>query len=451
MNTRMRNGQVGSPGRIRAAILLLAAMAAHPGFSAPAPVQTAAVAGAEYVLILAGGELLDGSLADAHTPFVTRTLLPLGLRCVLVTMVDDIQEDMHAALRVATERARLVLVTGGLGPTVNDITREVLSDFTGIPLAEDPVVLAGLAHRFNQPLDQLREGIRRQSQVPQKGSYLPNRRGTAVGLIFDAAPATIVALPGPPRELQPMVEETLVPWLRERLGLQDRGCAVTLRFVGIGQSAIDAVMREHVPLPPRVVVGSQFEGMRVDMTFSLPEGTIEARQELAGLTLALQAHLGAHIYATNAATLEDVTLARLRELGDSWAIAESSGPHLAAALARAAVAPDATGPRLHSLAATSEPHLRHLLSLDDAHWDDLPDPRARAAALARSARRVSGAAWAVALGEPISDQTSRGLVWVCLSGPDDRSETWALGLRESPDTGWPGLVTEVLNRLRRLE
>jgi hypothetical protein len=93
------NGQVANPGRVRTAMTCCSRpWPPHPGFSAPAPAPTAAAAGAEYVLILAGGELLNGSLTDAHTPFVTRTLLPLGLRCVLVTMVDDIQEDMHGAL-----------------------------------------------------------------------------------------------------------------------------------------------------------------------------------------------------------------------------------------------------------------------------------------------------------------------------------------------------------------
>jgi hypothetical protein len=248
-----------------------------------------------------------------------------------------------------------------------------------------------------------------------------------------------------------MVEQALVPWLRKRLGLREEGCAITLRFVGIGQSAIDATLREQVPLPPRMVVTSRFEGTRVDFTFSLPEAGPQSEQQLMTLTEEVRRHLGSHLYATNTVTLEEVVLARLKARGASWVVAESSGPHLAAALSRAAFRKEAGPPLVDSLAATSESDLRRLVSLDDVSWTALTGPDVRAAALARAARRLAGSAWALAIGEPVAVQGDRRVVWVALAGPGERAEIWSVGLRDSPETGWPNLVSEVLDHLRRLE
>src|SRR5215831_18818607 len=103
----------------------------------------------------------------------------------------------------ATNRAPVVIVTGGLGPTPNDITRQTLSEFTGIALREEPEAVTALEKRFIQKRDQLRPNVLRQALTPSKGGYLKNPNGTAVGLIFDLGDVLVVSLPGPPRELQP--------------------------------------------------------------------------------------------------------------------------------------------------------------------------------------------------------------------------------------------------------
>ncbi len=149
------------------------------------------------MIIVTGGELLAGAYQDGHTYFLTRTLRPLGLSCVGSMCVDDNQADLTAALRFATSKAALLIVTGGLGPTANDITREVLSDFTGIPIKEHAQVLQELARRFGVSSAELRANLRRQTQVPTRGTYFKNPNGTAVGLVFETDSTVIIALPGP--------------------------------------------------------------------------------------------------------------------------------------------------------------------------------------------------------------------------------------------------------------
>ena len=184
------------------------------GNPAPAP----ASGPTRYMIVVTGGELLSGAYADGHTYFLTRTLRPLGLQCVGSMSVDDKLPDIEEALRFAAGKAALVIVTGGLGPTDNDVTRQALSGFTGIALQEHPEVLKEMARRFRVSSEELRANLRRQTQVPVGGAYLKNSNGTAVGLVFESPRAVIVALPGPPRELQAMVRDELVPYLSRRFG-----------------------------------------------------------------------------------------------------------------------------------------------------------------------------------------------------------------------------------------
>jgi len=298
----------------------------------PCP-QVAGLIRTRYMIIVTGGELLAGAYQDGHTYFLTRTLRPLGLSCVGSMCVGDNQADLKEALRFATGRAALVIVTGGLGPTANDITREVLSDFTGIALKEHPDVLQQLARRFSVPPADLRANLRRQTEVPIRGTYFKNPNGTAVGLVFEMPDAVIVALPGPPGELQHMVRDELVPYLSRRFGTRLPGCSLMLRFVGLGQSQIDQTLKDRVPLSPDVTVSSQFQGSRVDFTFSLPDDTPGDRARLQDLKQKITEYLGDYIYADSDTSLEEHVVKLLEARKATLALAEvGSAGSLTAAL-----------------------------------------------------------------------------------------------------------------------
>ena len=229
-----------------------------------------------------------------------------------------------------------MIVTGGLGPTDSDLTRDVLAAYTGLTLAEHPEVLRQMQQRFGVSRDALRANLRRQTRVPTEGSYLQNSSGTAVGLVFPTERNVIVALPGPPRELQPMVSQQLVPYLSRRFGTKRPGKALTVRFVGIGQSQIEQSLHEHVLLPPGVHVSSQFEGGRVDYTFALPEDTPQAATTLEQLKQRVVQQLGDYVYATDGVSLEEHVLQLLRQRGQTLALVEvATGGALTAGLHRA--------------------------------------------------------------------------------------------------------------------
>lgn len=402
----------------------------------------------DYVIVVTGGELLDGAYADAHTLFLTRTLHPLGLHCIGSMIVDDKQADIAAALGFASRRAKLAIVTGGLGPTENDVTREAISQFTGIALREQPEVVAGMEQRFKVPREQLRPNLRRQAQVPERGTYLPSAGGTAVGLVFERPEMVIVALPGPPRELQPMVRDELVPYLSRRFGTRTPGCRLLLRFVGLGQSQISHAIDAHAPLPADVAVFSQFEGGRVDYTFCLPDDTPQDRarlEELKRKILAIR-ELGDCVYADDETSLEEHVAKLLAARTQRLALAEAgSGGALAAALAGAERARAALA---GAYVAPTEDALRRLLGVPDQQWASATE-RGRIELLAAAAAERTGSPWAVAVGDAEPDPSGNRSVAVVFRMPDGRTEQHTVPLRGSSDPARAHAATQLLDQLRR--
>ncbi len=395
----------------------------------------------KYIIVVTGGELLSGVYPDGHTYFLTRTLRPLGLECIGSMSVNDKQADIKEALRYATDKADLVIVTGGLGPTDNDITREALSDFTGISLKEHPDALQEMARRFRVSPDQLRANLRRQTQVPTEGTYFRNTEGTAVGLAFEPADAVIVAMPGPPRELQAMVRNELVPYLSRRFGTQLPGCSLMLRFVGLGQSQIDQSLGDNVPLAPDITVSSQFEGSRVDFTFSLPEDTPQDRARLSELKQKIMKHLGEYVYADDETSLEEHVFKLLKARGETLALAEAgSGGSLAAALSRA----DGAGQILAgAYVAPTVEKLCHLLGIENDSRTGITKQLARATADATSSQ------WAIAVGQIRRDENGSSYVEVTFKLPDGHLESRQFRLRGTGELAHSRLSTQLLDQLRR--
>ena len=424
--------------------LLLSVLWVGPALAADANRELQAV---DYMIVVTGSELLTGAYPDSHTHFVTRTLRPLGLRCVGSISVDDKSDDIQQALRYAMAKARLVIVTGGLGPTDNDVTREVLSEFTGIALREDPDLLEQLERRFSVPRAQLRKNLRQQIQVPVAGGHLQNRNGTAVGLVFEFGRAVIVALPGPPRELQPMVRDHLVPFLSAKFSTRLPGSSLTLRFVGIGQSRIEQTLKDQAVLLPEMTVSSQFRGGRVDFAFSRPGDTRADRAALEELKREVLRHLGEYVYADDETSLETHVVNLLAARGSTIALAEvGSGGRLAAALSDT----DASSRVLAgAYVAGTEEKLRRLLGVPDDKWNAAASGASRTKLLAAAAANLTGSRWALAVGDAEQDQSGADSVEVVLRAPNGLSESHHSWLRSRRASVGSHLTTEIFDRLRR--
>lgn len=181
------------------------------------------------VIIAVGSELLSPLRADTNSLFVTARLNELGIEVVTKLIVGDRRGDLSAAVRASLDQADLLVLTGGLGPTDDDLTRPSVADALGLALVEDPAILETIAERFARRGMAMPPVNRVQAQVPVGAAVLPNPNGTAPGLWIEHGGKTIVLLPGPPREMQPMLEGALAERLAPRAG----GARLYRRLLGI--------------------------------------------------------------------------------------------------------------------------------------------------------------------------------------------------------------------------
>lgn len=275
------------------------------------------------IAIASGSELLTGLHTDKNTQFVSRALRGIGIPVVRSLIVGDALEELVDVFRASLDRVEILVVSGGLGPTVDDLTRESLSQATGIALAEDSEALEEIAARFRSFNRPMTENNRRQALVPVSGTFFPNPRGTAPGLVFDGGDRLAIALPGPPRELQPMVENHLIPFLDRRyLGLPREASLIT-RFVGTGESNIDQALRERVAFDPRIRVSLLARLGCVDLTLYSPTGEPDDLELLHQSRQRVLDVLGEFVYATEEIELERVLGRTLVERGETLATAES--------------------------------------------------------------------------------------------------------------------------------
>lgn len=267
-------------------------------------------------IITVGTELLLGSVLNTHLRFLAEALFPLGLRVTRQATVPD-GPDIRTALIEAFARAEIVIVTGGLGPTTDDITREVTADLLGLELIHDEQVMQAIAKRFARRGLTMSARVARQAQRPAGAVVLANEYGTAPGLYFAARAETphLFLLPGPPRELQPMFEAAVVPIL-QALAPPRAVTMRTWRISGLGESLVEELVGEPL-LALGVELGYCARPGEVDLR------TIGTEAQLAQAAAIVDAALAPHIVSLDASPLEAVIVEELTARGETLAVAES--------------------------------------------------------------------------------------------------------------------------------
>jgi|GEM_PF-16201 len=261
-------------------------------------------------ILAVGTELLLGDIANTDAQFLSRQLAGLGIPVYGHTVVGDNPTRLRAALEGAFSRASMVVTVGGLGPTQDDLTKEVAAAYFGKKLVLDAEAFARIEKRFAHV--KLPENVHKNAQIPEGARTLPNDHGSAPGIWLEQDGKTLLMLPGPPHELEPMFIHYAVPFLREKTGVGEAArtfISRTLKFIGIGESSIEARLLDlfEKQTNPTLALYAKVWECHLRITAAAPCEE-EARALITPAADEIYARLGEFIYGEDEATLAEIVL-----------------------------------------------------------------------------------------------------------------------------------------------
>ncbi|MGO8788168.1 MAG: competence/damage-inducible protein A [Terriglobia bacterium] len=286
-------------------------------------------------IIAVGSELLTPHHTDTNSLYLTDKLNSLGIIVRFKTIVGDSKEDLAAVLQDALDRSPLIVLTGGLGPTEDDLTRDVAAEVLGRPLHEVPELRQRIEERYARLGRAMPDNNLRQAQVPEGAEWLENRNGTAPGIWIEYEDKILVMLPGPPRELEPLFDITCVPRL-ERVAPAERIRTRVYKVVGLPESEVDQLIAPlYRPFTnPSTTILASLGTIEVHLR-ARAESDQLAEEKLAELGDKIELVLGDRVYSTKGESLEEVVGMYLVMRQKTLAVAEScTGGLLAERLTR---------------------------------------------------------------------------------------------------------------------
>ncbi|MFG6356709.1 MAG: competence/damage-inducible protein A [Acetatifactor sp.] len=256
-------------------------------------------------LICVGTELLLGNIVNTNAAYLAEKCASLGLSCYYQTVVGDNEKRLEETLRAAIKRSQVVILSGGLGPTEDDLTKEVASRVMGRELVEDADSRKCIEDFFASRGSVPTENNWKQALIPQGGLVLPNPNGTAPGVIIPEKDTHIVLLPGPPHELKPMFENHVMPYLMKlEPGLI---CSQTVKVCGIGESKVETLLMDLIDGQDNPTLATYAKTGEVHIRVTAKAGSEkEARRLIKPVVKEIKSRMGSNIYTTE----EDVTLER---------------------------------------------------------------------------------------------------------------------------------------------
>ena len=284
-------------------------------------------------IIAVGSELLLGGRVDTNSLFLSQSLAEHGIEVRFKSVVGDDVEDIGVAVTNAAKRTKLVLITGGLGPTVDDVTREAVAEVTGKPLRLRPRAFTSIKTRLQSAGRSVTDNQRRQAFLPTGAVLLRNATGIAPGFALQWKRCWIVCVPGVSHEARRMCAESLLQILRQEGLLSPAIETRTIHTFGLLEGEIDSRLREIIPAasPFRLGLLASPLGVTVSLTRSEyiesrdagKRSVMTAKKSLDRLMDVVVTTLGQHVFSTNGQTMEEVVGRHLRDRGLTSALAES--------------------------------------------------------------------------------------------------------------------------------
>ncbi len=372
-------------------------------------------------LLCVGTELLLGNILNTDARDLSRELTALGLNVRYHSVVGDNPERLKAAAAIARERADVIITTGGLGPTCDDLTKQTLAEAFGKKLVFHPECAAQIQAYFARMGRQMTENNLQQAYLPEGCTVLDNAWGTAPGCAFESGGNFVVMLPGPPRECLPMFRERAMPWLA-RLSegvIRSR----TLRVFGMGESEVESLLRDRMNELTNPTLAPYAKEGEVELRITAKAATAEeAGALIAPVEREVRALLGRKVYGADVSGLEQVVLEGLKARGLTMGTAESCTGGLIAK--RMTDLPGSSAVLKGGIVSYTNEVKANVLGVSRALLDEQGAVCAGVAEqMAEGARRVLGCDLAVSVtgvAGPDSDDRGNpvGLVYAALAAPE---------------------------------
>jgi nicotinamide-nucleotide amidase len=278
-------------------------------------------------LLSVGTELLLGQIVDTNAAYLAGKLSELGVNVYHKTTVGDNAERLAAALRICLGRSDVVLATGGLGPTKDDITAAIVAQVMGVRLAEDEATSEKIRSFARQRGIKLLDSLLKQAFVPEGAQVVPNPVGTAPGFVVTRDSETVIALPGVPSEMKAMAGQTVLPYLAGRAEKEGGRSVIVsrvIRLAGIGESQAEAELADLIEKQtnPTIAPYAKTYEVHLRVTAKAPNRA-EAEALIAPVEAEIRRRLGSHVYGADDEMLEAIIGGMLRTAGLTLAVAES--------------------------------------------------------------------------------------------------------------------------------
>ena len=405
-------------------------------------------------ILCIGSELLLGNITNGNARWIAEQLAALGVPHHRQLVLGDNRQRLIDALREAPQRCSVLITTGGLGPTPDDLTTEAVAAAFDAPLVEHPEVWQEIQARLAARGRTCAPSNRRQAYLPEGAELLPNPTGTAPGIVWSPKPGfTILTFPGVPSEMRAMWQATAAPWLRASGLAEGVFASRMLHFWGVSESHLAEQMADLIEGSNPTVAPYAGAG-EVKLRITARAGSqAEAQALLQPVEAEIRSRTGRHCFGADDDSMAAVVLALLRQRGQTLAVAEScTGGGLGSALA---AVPGASDVFLGGVIAYANSVKQGVLGVPAALLERhgaVSDPVAEA--MAQGVRRITGADWALAVtgvAGPGGGSSLKpvGLVHLALAGPGSCSSE---GVRFGASRGRSWIQTlssgEALNRLR---
>jgi len=278
------------------------------------------------VILSTGDEIMTGKVVDTNSNYIADKLVEIGVNLVAVITVGDVPEKLEWAWRTAIAMGDVVISTGGIGPTVDDLTTETVARIAGVKLRRDPASVEHMKRLFASINRVMPENNLKQADFPEGAEIIPNPLGTAPGfrmpVTIGGHTAELVVLPGVPREMKPMMENWVIPWLRRNRGTDKVIAMRIFQTFGMSESALDEAVAGLIrPDEARIGLRASFPQISLRLTVEGEPG--EAERRLDALARRVHERLGEFVFAEGDVSMEEVVGRLLIERKLRLAVAES--------------------------------------------------------------------------------------------------------------------------------